>query len=312
MASNLFLKRFAFSTVLILSVVVAFNIYVDIFGLFLGRKNRKIYTNERTSKYLLSFRYIPENYDGFILGPSLSANLNPTQIRSGKIYNASIMGANISDLHYLVKNMINRGKMKVAILCLDPYLTKEFGKKSATIDPKEYFGALGSVNLIKTYTMFAVRNSNLFQAKFSPVMTDENGWNRFELEMKEINPKKAIEEKVDSNFIEQTKIDSEAYLELKEVINELKKNNVKVIAYFTCKPHSIYLVGKKHYNRFEREMLQLFDSNDLVMNLNDEKYKSVTSDYASFVDHGHLSAKGQTFVLKAIDSLINTDNHRPK
>lgn len=312
MTSTVFLRRSAILTISIVGVFLLTNIYIDIYGLFWGRKDRKVYTNERTSKYLLSFRYIPENYDGFIIGPSLSANLDPTQITNYKIYNASIMGANISDLHYLIKNMVNKGKMKVAIICLDPYLTKEFGRKSATIDPKEYYGALGSVNLIKTYSMYVVRSSNLFQSTFRPTMADANGWNRFDLEIKNPNPQKAIEEKVNSNFIEQIKIDPNAYMELKEVIAELKAKNIKVVAYFTCKPYGIYLVGKKYYNEFENQMLKLFDSNDLMINLNDARYKYITSDYASFVDHGHLSAKGQAFVLGAIDSLIHVNNQNQK
>lgn len=300
MKSEIFLRRFGISLLLIIIGIVAINIYIDVFGLFLGRKHRRVYTNERTSKYLLSFRYIPENFNGFILGPSLSANLDPTQIQRFKIYNASIMGANISDLHYLVKNLLAKGDMKVAIICLDPYLTKDFGKKNATIDPKEYFGALGSINLLKTYGMFCIRKFNLFPNQFAPNLIDVNGWNNFELEMNGLNSKKAIDEKVRLKRHEETKIDTRAYEELAEVIRELRAKNIQIVAYFSPVPYPIYSIGKNKYGEFESAMAKLFMEKDILINLNDEKYNSVTSDYSTFIDHGHLSASGQAFVLREI------------
>jgi hypothetical protein len=307
MKSEVFLRRFGISLSLIVIGFVVFNIYIDVFGLFLGRKDRRVYTNERTSKYLLSFRYIPKNFDGFILGPSLSANLDPTQIKNYKIYNASIMGANISDLHYLVKNLLAKGDMKVAIICLDPYLTKDFGKKSATIDPKEYLGALGSINLLKTYGMLCVRKFNLFSNRFAPNLIDVNGWNNFELEMKGLDSKKAIDEKVRLKRHEETKIDSRAYEELAEVIRELRAKDVQIVAYFSPVPYPIYSIGKNKYKQFESAMVKLFREEDILINLNDAKYNAVTSDYSTFIDHGHLSASGQAFVLREIQlALLNS------
>ncbi len=309
MKSEIFLKRFGISLSVIVIVFVAINIYVDVFGLFLGRKDRRVYTNERTSKYLLSFRYVPENYNGFILGPSLSANLNPTQIKNYKVYNASIMGANISDLHYLVKNLLEKGNIKVAIICLDPYLTKEFGKKSATIDPKEYIGALGSVNLLKTYGMLCVRKFNLFPQRFAPDLIDANGWNNFELEMRDLNSKQAIDEKVRLKKHEETKIDPRSYEELAQVIRELRAKNIQVVAYFSPVPYSIYSIGKEKYGQFELAMGKLFIEKDILINLNEERYQSITSDYTTFIDHGHLSATGQAFVLREIQSRLFTQGN---
>jgi len=75
----------------LIGLIASINYYIDIYGLFRGKKERKVYINERTSKYLFSMRYIPENYEGVIAGPSLSDNLNPDAIKAYKIYNASII-----------------------------------------------------------------------------------------------------------------------------------------------------------------------------------------------------------------------------
>jgi len=310
MSSRKFLIRFTILAGVIITATVLINMYIDIYGLFLGRKDRKVYVNERTSKYLFSFRYIPENYDGFIIGPSLSANLNPAEIKGYRVYNSSIMGANISDLHYLVNNIIQKGDMKLAIICLDPYLTKDFGKKNATIDPKEYWGALGSTNLSKTYLMYFVRRYNLRPGSYAQDIIDENGRNNFELEMKNLDSKIIIEEKVKLRQNEQTTIDPRSYEELGVVLAELRAKKIKILGYFSPVPYPLYSIGNKKYKAFEDKIKKLFTPDDIVINLNDEKYKTITSDYKTFIDHGHLSLAGQTFVLKEIGLSLHPNDQR--
>jgi hypothetical protein len=304
MKSGKFLKYFSVITILLIVGFVALNIYIDIYGLFLGRTNRKVYVNERTSKYLLSYRYIPENYDAIIVGPSLSANLNPSYIRNYNAYNASVMGANISELKYLLDNVLERGNLKLVVICLDPYLTKDFGKKSASIDPKEYYGALGSTNLLKTYLMYAVRHYELLPNKYAKDIITQNGWNNFGLEMKGLDANKIIAEKIEQRRYEAPKFDNRAYEELRGVIEKLKSKDVKIVAYFTPIPYPLYSIGRKDYEFFEEHMKKLFSKEDIVINLNSEKYKTTTSDYSIFIDHGHLSASGQKFVLDEINAHI--------
>ncbi|PZR12585.1 MAG: hypothetical protein DI539_19895 [Flavobacterium psychrophilum] len=308
MNSKTFLIRFALITGSVILSVILINVYVDIYGLFLGRKERKVYNNERTSKYLLSYRYIPENYDAIIIGPSLSANLNPRQIKGYTVYNSSIMGANISDLHYLISNIIERGNIKLAIICLDPYLTKDFGKKNVTINPKEYAGALGSTNLSKTYLMYFIRKYNLLPNSYAPDIIDENGWNNFELEMKDLHPEKIIEQKARLRQFEKTEINEEAYKELRTVLEELRTRHIKVVGYFSPVPYQLYSIGSDKYHSFETKIRKLFTTDDIVLNLNEEKYWPVTSDYRYFIDHGHLSASGQDFVLREIQNSLSKND----
>ena len=299
-----FLIQYTIVSLVIVGLIAGLNYYIDIYGLFRGKKDRVMYINERTSKYLFSRRYIPENFEGFIIGPSLSANLNPEAIKSYKVYNASIMGANISELDYLVDNLIEKGKMKFAIICLGPYLTKDHGKKSASIDPKEYYGALGSTNLLKTYLLYAVRTRNLAPHRYAPNIYNSVGWNNFELEMTNLNAQKAIEEKVAIKDYGSTEIDTVAYRELGNTIQKLRTHHIKVIGYFSPVPYQLYQLGKSDYEKFEQRISSLFNDQDILLNLNNEAYKGVNEDYNSFIDHGHLSGKGQAFVLNTLDSTL--------
>ncbi len=303
-------KKFVVAYILIsLSVIVLImgvNYYIDIYGLFRNKKDRKVYINERTSKYLLSLKYVPENFEGFIVGPSLSANLNPAVINNFRIYNASIMGANISELDYLIDNFIEKGHMKFAIICLGPYLVKDHGKKSSSIDPREYYGALGSTNLLKTYLLYEVRKHNIAPNRYAPNLHNSVGWNNFELEMPNLNSKKAIEQKVIGKDYGHVDIDSIAFVELDNTIKKLRANNIKVIGYFSPVPYDLYQIGKPFYQNFENKVGGLFNEKDILLNLNDEKYSAENKDYDIFIDHGHLSAKGQSFVLNILDSTLKS------
>jgi hypothetical protein len=301
MSSNKFLRTFALLTILIVGLFVLLNAYVDIYGLFLGRKDRKVYTNERTSKYLLSYRYIPENYDGFIIGPSLSDNLNPIHIPDYKVYNASIMGANISELHWLIDKIVQEGHMKVAIFCLDPYLTKDYGPKVVTISGKDYYGALGSTNLLRTYAVYAMRQCGFsgFEAK---EMSDGNGWTNFEIEMEKVDPKVAIQRELKQREYGDLYIDDRALGDLAHVLQELRDHNIKIVAYFSPVPRDIYLHASRNYKKFESRLASLFTTNDVLFNLNDDQYAQYTSDYNTYIDRGHLSVSGQDFVLREINS----------
>lgn len=304
MTSNSFLKRYVIISLSITIVIAGINYYIDIFGLFRGKKDRKVYINERTSKYLFSMRYIPENFDGFIIGPSLSANLNPEGIKDFKIYNASIMGANISELDYLINNIADKGHMKFAIVCLSPYLTKDHGKKAATIDPIEYYGAFGSTNLLKTYLLYFVRKYNLAPNRYSPNTHNVVGWDNFELEMNNLSAKDTILAKAARNDFDHAIIDTVAYRELGQTLEKLRSKNIQVIGYYTPVPYQLYTLGKDEYHDFENQVNKFFTPKDVLINLNDEKYKAANEDFSMFIDHGHLSAKGQFYVLHSLDSTL--------
>jgi hypothetical protein len=305
MTNKKFLFSYIFISLAVVALIIGVNCYIDIYGLFRGKKDRNIYINERTTKYLFSLRYIPENFEGVILGPSLSANLNPEAIKEYKIYNASIMGVNISELNILIDNIVKKGHMKFAIVCLGPYLTKDHGKKAASIDPKEYYGALGSTNLLRTYLLYFVRKYNLAPGRYAQHIYNTEGWDNFELEMPNPPSKEIIDKRAAARLFDSTKVDSIALLDLNSALQTLRKNNIKVIGYFSPVPYKLYQLNKPNYLVYENKMKQLFNDSDILLNLNDEKYKAVNSDYNSFIDHGHLSANGQAFVLSVLDSTLN-------
>ena len=302
MEAKKFLFNVAGISMFLIAAFVSFNYFQDIYGLFRPCKDvqLKVYTNERTSKYLLSYNYIPDNFEGIVIGPSLSANLNTETIRDYKIYNASIMGANISELRYLINNIVERGKLRFAVICLDPYLTKDHGKKSARIDPKEVYGALGSTNLIKTYLFKVIRDNALLPGQFPRDATNGYGFNNFNLELDKGDAREKILEKVKSKAAESTFVDPMAEKELGETIDFLRQHEVRVIAYFSPVPHQILSINRQNYEAYQERMKRLFSAEDVILDLNHDRYEAITSDFNTYIDHGHLSEKGQDFVLNEL------------
>src|SRR5438128_601241 len=81
---------------------VPLSIYADPFGLWHTTEPRKIYDNERLSKYLLAQHYVPKRFDGLLVGPSLCANLDTRQLRNYRVYNLSVAGGNASELKHIL------------------------------------------------------------------------------------------------------------------------------------------------------------------------------------------------------------------
>lgn len=94
-AFHQYFKKVSLACLGAILVFVGFTVWVDIFGVFGISKNVRVYGEERISKYLMAFRYIPEHFNGIILGPSLSANVDPTPLKDFNFFNASLMGARV-------------------------------------------------------------------------------------------------------------------------------------------------------------------------------------------------------------------------
>ena len=308
MTAKTFIKRvFIFST-LLLALIIGINYRLDIYGLFRDTEGRKlkVYADERTSKYLLSFKYIPENFEGIIIGPSLSANLNTKHLKEFEVYNASIMGANISELSYLIHNIVENGDLKFVIICLDPYLTKDHGRKTAMIDPKEFYGALGSTSLIKAYIMKFIREWGLWPEKYPKQYINDYGFNNFNLILDKGKALEMIREEA-AKGEEEIHIDPIALQQLKETLQYLRENNIQIIAYFSPLPYQVLSANEENYREYQKIMIRLLKPEDILLDLNQQEYQEITSDYELFIDHGHLSEKGQSFVLNALRNVLREE-----
>ncbi len=292
---------FAISTAIVLAMV-AVNYYLDIFGLFKDVKDRSvsIYSDERTSKYLLAFHYVPENFEAYIMGPSLSANLDPKKIKHYRIYNLSMMGANITEQKAVVQKAMESATPRFVIVCLHPYLTADHGMKTGMINPREYYGALGSISLYKTYLLKIIRDNRLFPGKFPPDQFNDYGSNHYNSLLQKMPVEEKIKEQLSQDDAIRTDIDSVAWNEFNELMDELHGRKVEIIAYFHPLPFPIYDKFRAQLNAYQLKMIHTLKDKAVIIDFNSPQYEAFTKDLGNYIDHGHLSDQGETFVMREI------------
>lgn len=311
-------KKYFYGTIgvslcIILSII-AFNIYMNEYGLFGNAKGKsiKIWHDERTSKYLLSYNYIPANFEGILIGPSVSANLNTKNIKEFKIYNASLNGGNISELKYITDNIIQRGNLKFIIICLCPYMTKDHGRKTSSIDPREYWGSLGSKQALELYIDKLFRKLGFRHHD----RYNDYGYNNYNLlkEKSNIKPAKELQNTIDKENPQETAnkvetMDEIAFTELVQLVNAARGKKIQIFGFYY--PYYIEKYNEAAYTSYKDKIDKIFTNQDFIWNMNSEEYVNFRSDLSNYYDKGHLSWKGADILLKEINNKLSMfyDHH---
>lgn len=296
------------SCVGVLSLFVFATAFLDIFGLHGLRENDKVrvYGEERFSKYLMSFHYIPQHFDGMILGPSLSANLDPEPFPDGNYFNASIMGARMNTILSLATNVIaNNGGIKKAIVCIHPYVTNDTGAAETDyMKPDTYWKAYGSRNLLRVYGLGLIRRFNIWPEKYPKNQYKTNGCNQFEGLFRVDDLAGRIEEEIGIINNSDFEIGASQRLAFEKLLTLLEQNDIQTFIYFHPVPFPIYQAHQDKLDEFWNEMLSTIQGQKErtfhAHNFNDPNFSGFSNDFTNYVDHGHLSKKGQKTLMGEI------------
>lgn len=300
-SSRRFLLVWTVASLITIGGLASFNCILDIFGLFRSVEGRSlpVYHNERVSKYLLSYRYIPQNFKAIVLGTSLSDNLDVgpfnEQHPNQKIYNASIMGGSITEVSAIANTAMDGGVRSV-IFCISPYQLKESGFKETELSKKLYYGAIGSKNLYETYAVALIRKSHLLAHDFPVKHISDYGTNFFtdRYRVKDVPGK--IHEVALALKGKKLEIHPDALADLRDLINTFRSREINLLVYFHPVPTEIYKAGEAEHKRFQDIITGLLDGYGTLVDFNSTEYQSFTEDYTNYVDNGHLSEKGQSFI----------------
>lgn len=275
-------------------------IYIDDYNL-VYKKTGNIYTaeSERISKYLFTYKYIPENFDGLLLGPSLGDQINTEKLVGHKVYNLSLNGANISELKTLLENVLkHKHKIKIVILTLHPYITQSSGLKTAHLTKNDYWGSYTSIEILKTQLRKIVVEHGLSIDYFNSY-----GYMNMNLKKNDINgEEEAIKYIKKNEFI----VDDKALSELKMIIELLHENNIQIVSYFHPDPFYAYKSLERENIAYKTILKNMFDinRNDIVLDLNDDKFDDFRSDYTNYKDGAHLSYKGEEFIVNKLNEIL--------
>ena len=149
MTARRWIAMTALTIALVVAAAFAFSYTVDPYGVFRAPKGRNlsIYYSERRAKFLMGRRYIPENFDGLILGPSSSSNWDPSIILGYRLYNESLQGGNITEEKILLEQVLRTGQEKLAICIIYPTMTDNHDVGDG-LDTVNIFEAIGSIHAL--------------------------------------------------------------------------------------------------------------------------------------------------------------------
>jgi len=298
-------KKFIFTTFtiffLITLTIVGTNYYFDDFGLFRSHSERRIWAREKTSKYLMSYKYIPENFDAVLVGSSVSANMDTRKLSSYKVYNLSMNSGNITELKYPLDVLIESGKIKAVIFCLYDYTTKDSGVKGNQLSEKEYWGSLYSTipfDVLKNKIKYKLLNrEDVFKES-------DNGFNNFNIIKRYIRFEDIITTYMKKPKTDM-KIDNIAFEEFRYVVNNLHKKNVKIYGYFYPIYKDWFEIYEKNgsWKVYKTKISSVFKDKDMIIDMNTKEFDNISRSKNCYID-GHLSDEGAAEVLKVINELV--------
>jgi hypothetical protein len=150
-------RRWLYLTIaLTLAAAAAFavcNAAYDVYGVFRHTRGRKLaaYGDSRVAKFLLSAHYVPENFNGVLVGTSASANWDVSSVGPYLVYNESVAAGNIVEEKAIVENALRGDRIAVAFLLVQPFLTYSHEFVTVRLAPSLKYSSLGSLSLVDAY-----------------------------------------------------------------------------------------------------------------------------------------------------------------
>ena len=305
-----FKKWLVLFSVILISVtasLITANYFIDYYGLFRDVEEKKLipYDNFRLAKYLYSYNYIPVNYDGILIGTSPAMNLDSSKIVNKNVYNISLDGANISEQKLIADMVMSKGQFSLIVFTIHPYMTKDFGPKTPYMVPREYYGALGNIQLLKEYFHWAAARLDLYHNLYK---VDENGVFDYEYPISVVSKFQSSPGPFDKGGPGKAVVDAMALDEYKQLVNAARSHGAKLVGLIPPIYSEQYIATKDYYDNYFKLMSDLFLPDERIINFNLPQYSKYTDDVTNFQDTVHLSRKGaEKFSLEFashIDSLL--------
>jgi len=289
--------------------VAGINRKIDIFGLYRDNPcgNITVYGEERYTKYLHMHRYVPECYDGLLLGASLSANIDPSQIQRYRVYNASLMGARIGQLEQLYSAAVDQGaQFEVVIIGIHPYLTGVNEDPDAHLTEKGLQSAWGSLSLLRVYAFALIRNLGLWESKFPRNQYDTNGRNNYNRFFQVADVETHIREKAKNKEIRTLAENKEGIQSLSRLVKKINLSGSKLLLYFHPLPREIYHANQGILTNYWQQIEQLTNlyGNQVIATDFNAHPADVGTNSENYIDHGHLSPQGQQKLIELINGRL--------
>ena len=277
--------------------IAGVNARIDLFGVFRDPTGRalRVYGDVRVAKYLLSYRYVGANFDGVLVGSSMTGNWNLGPMRSARLYNESVEAGNIVEEGVLLSRVLADAEHppKMVLMTVHPYLTGRHRFETVAIGPREWWGALGSLNLIDAYKQ--ARHPEQTQ-EFADIAGSEDYGEKAQ----------ALNADLKKMFQPGTPfaVDSIADERYFALVREVQARGIPIV--FIVPPTFEGLLAPKQaeFQSYVHAHLAALQPQDRVIDFSSAEFASFRRDGANFSDGVHLLRAGAKQVVGIIDDRI--------
>ncbi len=276
-------------------LLATINMAVDPYGLFHSNRGRNctVHFNERTTKYLLGHRYIPDNFDAFMVGSSISANWDTEQIHGYPLYNASLKGGNISEGKLIADKVIQRRPPQLLLIIIYPYMTETFGRKAGSMVEAEYWGALGSQQLLVDYGFMAAARMGWAERLFTSY-----GLNNF-------HAPKPTPSDGPVKELREFHVEERALKEYADLLDSARRAGVTIVGVIPPVYSGHWQSQQTAYQAYFHRIKPLFRENESIIDFNTPEYIPLCSNPDNFTDGTHLSQSAAAEVVSALDQYLS-------
>lgn len=285
------------STILVAATaVVGLNMTLDVYGLYRPSQGRRLSAlgDPRVAKYLLSARYVPENFNALLSGASISANWNVGTMERLRVYNESLTGGNIVEEKSLIEAALQRPGVSVVLLLVHPGMTESHEFHTVDLTPALRRSALGSWHLWSAYRALV----NIWLGR-RPAVIDHAGVESFEGLPSEMN----VHTK-EMWSAPEFAVDPIALQAYRDLVGTLRAHGVKIV--FIVPPIFEQLLQSKAgpLERYLTRMRSAIGPGDLWIDFLSHEYEDLRKRRANFSDGVHLTSDGATLVVGHIDRAV--------
>jgi hypothetical protein len=283
-------------TATLVACCMAVNASIDLYGLFRDPTGRRLpgYGDERLAKYLLNARYVPANFAGLLIGPSVSANWPVADVATLRIYNESLNGGDITELKAVVDNSLSSSwRPKVALLIVSPYLTLSHDFKTITLTPDLRARALGSLNLVYAYKEWLLHERGRATPEFDAGGSENLGDGDLVLNAN----LRSMLDPAKPGF----DVDAEAIRAYRDLVAELQAREVPIVFIIPPMASALYRPKELAFRAYADTLLRSSTPRDRVIDFTSDEFKYLWSEQAnSFSDGVHLRQSAAAKLTVAI------------
>jgi len=281
------------------AAIVGINVALDPYGLYRPTQGRRlvVYGDARIAKYLLSDRYVPENFDAVLIGSSVSANWDMTRVEKFRIYNHSLNGGNIVEGKILLDVATSRPGVSTVFLLVHPALTASHEYRTVELTPNLRRSALGSLSLWEAYKdMIYVRLHR------RPV------WGRFDdagAETLDIPSEMNADMKRLWRPGDAFDVDPAALAAYRDAIRELRANRLQIVFVVPPTAEDVLRPKRAAYDRYVRLIRGDSTADDKWIDFTSDDYAAFRRDRTHFPDGSHLNTEAARILVSYINAAIN-------